>query len=49
MPAKKFFQCEECKNYFEDKDVIEVHKESGAKKKKIYVCGNCFKKIKKED
>ncbi len=42
MVVKKIFQCEECKNYYEN--AVEVHPESGSKKKKIYVCEDCYEK-----
>ncbi len=45
MSVKKIYQCEECKNYFEEKEVVELHNaDNSGKAKKMYVCKTCYEK-----
>ncbi|MHB1680998.1 MAG: hypothetical protein ACYCTB_10930 [bacterium] len=42
--VKKIYQCEECKNYFEEKDILDVLPAQSSGKAKIHVCSDCFRK-----
>ena len=45
MPVKKIYQCSECKNYFEEDEIVELHPtDDSGKPKKTYVCKSCYER-----
>lgn len=40
---KKVYQCEECKGFFDEDDIVVINPaQSTGIKKKLYVCSKCY-------